>query len=186
MVDTVNDEIMIQKTSSGWQVVLSKKKSDLILTNQRLIFGNLDTIIELYKIKNVEFVPLRSIKLTLIEDTIQFGFSKSSGSHTIDQAVSAFLGSPFEAGSWQEEVSSYTAYWASMLTMTLIQFGNPMKYEEWKEEYGRAYCHRCFEYVDIPVSKKNVWEIDCPKCGRKGMTTLSPEDREVQEKRRVR
>ena len=44
MVDTVNDEIMIQKTSSGWQVVLSKKKSDLTDTEREMMINRLRTL----------------------------------------------------------------------------------------------------------------------------------------------
>ena len=41
----------------------------------------------------------------------------------------------------------------------------------------KAWCGYCKKYVTGTTSLVNIWQIPCPECGHKGMTTLSPEDR---------
>ena len=88
------------------------------------------------------------------------------------------MGTPYEAGSWQEEVSSYTAYWASILTMARFLYGTTDEIsEEEKYEDKKVWCSRCDKYVTVPWTEAPVWKLRCPECGHGGMTTLSPKDR---------
>ena len=133
----------------------------------------------------IGFLPLNSIKISLSDETIKLIFTKRSVSHGIDQFVSVLLDTPYEAGSWQEEVASYTSHWASILTTALLLYGKPMEYREVIHEDKEVWCSHCKKYVKIPHSDIPVWNIKCPICGHSGMTSLSPEDRKkAQEKNR--
>ena len=71
-------------------------------------------------ILQISFLPINRIQITLRDKTIQLRFAKRSISHGIDQVASILFDTPFEAGSWQEEVASFTAHWASVLTTALL------------------------------------------------------------------
>lgn len=128
-------------------------------------------------ILQISFLPINRIQITLRDKTIQLRFAKRSISHGIDQVASILFDTPFEAGSWQEEVASFTAHWASVLTTALLLYGEPTEYKETIYEDMKAWCGHCKEYVKIPYSDTPVWSIKCPICGHGGMTSLSPEDR---------
>jgi len=160
--------------------VISSKdiKGSLILTNQRLMIGGSRNSIYLKDIKTIDIPSINAINITLEDREVKLFFEKRSIGHAVDQFASILLGGPYEAGSWQEEVSSYTSYWASLLTIARFLYGQVIEtvIEEVPEE-RRAWCARCQMYVLVPWTDIPVWEINCPECGRKGMTTLSPTDR---------
>ncbi len=66
--------------------------------------------------------------------------------------------------------------------MTVFLYGDAdearSRWEEIKvnEQIDRAYCRRCGKYMTVPATDLQVWQIVCPECGRKGMTTLSLEE----------
>jgi len=125
----------------------------------------------------IGFLPINKIQIKLRDNTIKIQFAKRSISHGIDQIASVLFDTPFEAGSWQEEVASYSAYWASVLTTVLLLYGEPIEYKETIYEDKKAWCGHCTEYVKIPYSDTPVWKTKCPVCGQGPMTSLSPEDR---------
>ena len=128
------DEKIIQKTSDNWKVYLSKQISgSLTLTNHRIIVENLDNSIYLKEISKIDIPSILNIELSLGDDVKNLRFEKRNIGHAVDQFASVLLGSPYEAGSWQEEVSSYTSYWASLTTMAVFLFGNPNEKEEKKK-----------------------------------------------------
>ena len=172
------DEKIIQKTSEGWIAALSKDiKGPLTLTNKRLMIRDSSNSFFLKDITQIGFLPMNRIEIILSDKTIKLVFTKRSISHGIDQFASVLFDTPFVAGSWQEEVVSYTAHWASVLTTALLLYGEPMEYREAKYEDKEVWCNHCKEYVKIPHSDIPVWNIKCPICGHGGMTSLSPEDR---------
>lgn len=133
----------------------------------------------------ISFLPLNGIKITLNDETIKLVFTKRSVSYGIEKFSSILLDTPFETGSWQEEVASYTAHWASVLTTALLLYGKPIEYREVIHEDKEVWCNHCKKYVKIPYSDIPVWNIKCPICGHGGMTSLSPGDRKkAQEKNR--
>lgn len=174
-------ETIICQSSQGWVVnsMGNTYKHPLKLTNKQLILGDNGITFNLKDMKMCLFKPMNIIEITLTDRTERLKFTKQSVGHAIDQFASAIMGEPFEAGSWQEEVSSYTSYWASMITMAISLYGNPVELSETVIQHSerRAYCNRCKKYVFLPWSDEKVWTLSCPECGRRGMTTLSPEDR---------
>lgn len=166
-------EKILKKSETGWNAALSKDvKGSLILTNKRLMIEDSSNSYFLKDIINIDFLPLNRIQITLRDKTIKLLFAKRSISHGIDQFASVIFETPFEAGSWQEEVASYTAHWASVLTTALLLYGEPPTYEDKK-----AWCGHCKKYVDVEWTDTPVWKLVCPECNQKGMTTLSPKDR---------
>lgn len=120
------------------------------------------------------------IKINLKDRVEHLTFTKRSIGHAVDQFASIILNTPFEAGSWQEEVSSYTSYWASILTMVIFLFRQKIPYSQSigaKYEERKAWCHHCQKYVSIPWTDTPVWKLSCPECGRKPLTSLSSKDR---------
>lgn len=174
----INDEKIIQRTTEGWYATLEKDvKGSLILTNKRLMIGDSSNSYFLKDIIQIDFFPINGIQITLRDKTIKLIFSKQSISHSIDQLASVFFDTPFEAGSWQEEIASYTAHWASVLTTALLFYGEPIEYRETIYEDKKVWCKDCKKYVIIPHSDIPIWKRKCPICGHGGMTSLSPEDR---------
>lgn len=178
-----NDERIIQQTTEGWYAALAREvKGSLILTNKRLMIGDSTNSYFLKDIIQICFLPINRIQIKLRDETIQIRFAKRSISHGINQIASVIFDTPFEAGSWQEEVASYTAYWASVLTTALLLYGELIEYKEIVYEDKKAWCIHCEEYVTIPYSDTPVWKNECPRCGHRGMTSLSQEDRKKEAK----
>ena len=173
----LNGERIIQQTTGGWNVLSKDVKGSLILTNKRLMVGDSSNSYLLKDIIQVEFLPINVIQITLKDKTIAFMFNKRSIKHGIDQFASIIFDTPFEAGSRQEEVASYTAHWASILTTALLLYGEPIEYREPVYEDKKAWCTHCQKYVTVPHSDIPVWKTKCPICGHGGMTSLSPEDK---------
>ena len=174
-------EKVIKKTPEGWYTFLSKNniRGPLTLTNNRLTIGDDDYSILIQDIFDVEittrFANVPKIQIDCIDGPIFMEFVRLSASHS----ANLFLG---DTGWAFSELASYTSYWASLLTMTVFLHGNAdearARWEEIRveEQSNRAYCHRCGEYMTVQMDDLQVWQILCPKCGRKGMTSLSPED----------
>lgn len=175
------EEKIIQKTSDGWYVTLSKDiKGSLILTNKRLIIGDSSNSIYLKEIKKIDVHSTPSIKINLKDRVEHLIFKKGSIGHAVDTFAAVILATPFETISGQE-VSSYTSYWASILTMAIFQYGHPDEFREEKHEDKKAWCYNCQKYVNVPWTRAHaetpIWKLSCPECGRKPLATLSPEDR---------
>ena len=143
------------------------------LTNKRLTFGASGKTILLVDIENVEIetrtADATRIKIRLGRETEYIAFAR----HTPGHIVHILIG---DSGLSHSEVSSYTAYWASLLTMATFMFGRKSKIEE-VVLARKAWCWYCKDYIEIPSTDDPVWKVKCPKCGHKEMTTLSLEDR---------
>ena len=136
--------------------------------------------IQLKDIENVDIetriADVTKIKISLKNKTEYIDFARQTTGHTF----SILFG---DTGWIQSEVSSYTAYWASLITMAKFLFGKSDEVEEIMEEVScthskdmQTWCADCAKYVIVPWTDTSVRKIVCPECGRKGMTTLSPDD----------
>ena len=179
------DERIIQKSTEGWYAISGEGiRGSLILTNKRLMIGNSSNSFFLKDIIQIDFFPINGIQITLKNKTVKLLMSKQSIGHAIDLFTTVLFDTPFEAGSRQEEIASYTAHWASVLTTAHLLYGEPVEYIETKYEEKKAWCNFCNKYVDIQHSDLPVWlKKNCPICGRSGMTSLSPEDRKRQQEK---
>jgi len=180
-----NEELIIKKIGSGWSVRLTKNRrpGSLILTNQRLIVA--DNSIPLEDIVSVDIdtrtADVTRIVINLENKTEYLDFARHSAGHM----VNILFG---DTGWSHSEVSSYTSYWASLLTMATFLFGRKNKYvKSHANEYeGKAWCHNCGKYVTIKRTETPIWQIECPECGRKPLASLSPEDRKKDKFERYR
>jgi hypothetical protein len=165
------EERTITKTGSGWSAKFTKyeKQGSLRLTNKRLIFGGGKPIL-LDEIRSVEIetriANVTRIKIRLMRGTEYIDF----GRHTPGHMVHLLAG---EFGITHSEVSSYTAYWASLITMAVFMFGKNFDVERIARTRV-VWCQNCEAYVDIPRTDEPVKTINCPTCGNKGMSRLSP------------
>ncbi len=179
----INNERIIQRTSKGWYAKSGKEvRGDLILTNKRLIIGDSSNSYSLKDIVQIDFYPINGIQITLRDKTVKILLAKQSASHAIEQFASVFFDTPFEAGSYQEEIASYTAHWSSVLTTVLLLYGDPVEYKETFYEDRKAWCYNCKKYVVIPHNDLPIWKNKCPICGY-SLTSLSPEDRKKQQEK---
>jgi len=168
-----SDEKIIQTTSKGWYAVLesNKKSGPLILTDKQIIIGDTNESIPLDDIEEIDietrFEDFPKINILYGDKVKSLEFYRTSAWSKVGIAHS--------------EISAYTAYWASMLTMAAFLFGqNYGKRKEVKSEDRNAWCTNCKKYISIPWTDKPVYKIFCPECGQKSMLSLSPEDRAKQ------
>ena len=177
MVDD-ESELIIQKTSKGWDALISKDiKGSLILTNKRIIIGKSENSIYLADIEHIEistrFADVPKIMIIHDDKTDNIEFVRSSAGHSLS-LFSGDLGRSFT----HSELSSYTAYWASLLTMAVYLSGG----QRFEENGGYVYkdrevwCGHCQKYVKVPYTDISVWKLECPECGHRGMVSKSPDD----------
>ena len=78
----------------------------------------------------------------------------------------------------EHSLISRTSYFATMLSLSVFMFGNPPDYVL-DFPHRKGWCRYCSKFVDIPEEYalvKNIWEIPCPQCGKKGLTSNILED----------
>ena len=123
-----NAEKIIKITGSGWSAKFSKDKrqGSLKLTNKCLTFGASGETILLEDIENVE-IETRTANVPRIKISFEsrdqvkrieyIDFARHTAGHTLHILIG-------DSGLSHSEVSSYTAYWASLITMANFMFGN--------------------------------------------------------------
>ena len=149
------------------------KGSYYTLTNRRLIIGDQTNSIFLSDIKEVELISHDVIQLTLYDNKkIKLGYGTLTAGSVINEALTYFFAPPYTIGFAQEERSAITSYYASLITMAVFLFGDPETYVELKPR--QVWCSQCAKYVEIPGTSVDVWKIECPICGRKGMISKRP------------
>lgn len=152
-----------------------QRDSYYTLTNKRLILGDQTNSIFLSDIMEIKIIDYHRIQLILRNSKkviLNYGVLRPLSA--IDEAISVFT-IPFEVGTGQEERATLTSYWAALLTMAVYLFGQPDLYIELKPR--NVWCNHCSKYVEIPGTNIEMWKIECPICGRKGLLSKSPEDR---------
>lgn len=120
------DEKIIAKSSKGWTSILGNLRGSLILTNKRLLIGDATNAILLNEILDVD-IDTRTADVTRImieteKGTKYLEFARTTTGHTIN----LLLG---DSGWSFSEVSSYTSYWASLITMAKFQYGQSESFE---------------------------------------------------------
>ena len=174
--NTEMKERIIKKTKDGWIAHLDNQSGSLILTNQRIILGTSKCTISLNDIHDIEidtrFSDVTRISIDCKESIKHLEFGRSSPGHI----ANVLLG---DSGWTHSEISSYTSYWASLLTMAKFLYGTQESDEKIGAIYEdkRVWCSHCDKYVISPWTSTPVWKIQCPECDRKGLLSLSPEDR---------
>ncbi len=175
-------ERTIKITGPSWTARVSTRRitgeaGSLKLTNKRLRVkpGASGKAILLEDIKDVEietrFADVPRIKIRVNRKTEYIEFRRSTTGHVF----TALIG---EIGIAQAEVAAYTAYWASLITMAKFLYGQPeYEVEEEVHEDRKGWCGICKKYVTMQWSDTPIWELSCPECGGKPLTTLSPNDR---------
>ena len=191
-----NEERIIQKTSEKWVALLSTsdekkgQRGSLILTNKNIIFkhepryGNLEVNIPITEISNVDvetrWGDVPKISVYTNEKIVNLEFSRQSTGHSMS-LFAGDIGRSF----MHSELSAFTSYWASLITMVKFHYGVTEVYEIPEQiitaarTAGDAWCGRCKKYLNAhsEVPDTPVWKLRCPDCGHLGMTTLSPFDR---------
>ena len=126
-----NEERIIKKTSSGWKAILGKQRGSLILTNRRLIIGDSSNSIPLEDIIDVDIetrlADVTQIQIECKDGTKYLEFVRRGGNH-VAQILLGNSGWSFS------EVSSYTSYWASILTIAIFLFGQAGEMRDEKYE----------------------------------------------------
>ena len=70
--------------------------------------------------------------------------------------------------------------WLPLVTGIFILLASGESSSSGVEKPFKTWCPHCRKYVAGTSSQSLPWKIPCPECGRKGMVTLSPEDRGIE------
>jgi len=133
-------EKIIQATTENWRVLFegSSNPTSLILTNKRLILKTWMPGSDLFNASE-ESISLQEIKNIDIETKISnnpcIKFTYDEGVETHFRFFQTTPGTTFhvllgDAGKVTAEITAYTAYWASLLTMAKFLYGSPEDYKK--------------------------------------------------------
>ena len=123
----MKEEKIIYRTSGGWRGILEPRRfTSLTLTNKRLVLKEADISISLKDIKNINIETFTAnmpcIVVNYGEKSEKIRFNRT----TAGSVFHTLFGSIDKVAA---ETASYTAYWASLITIAKFLYGNPHQLE---------------------------------------------------------
>ena len=167
MMDVFDSEKVIYGPSMG---KLDKTFGKIYLTNKRILVVSQGLVG--YNLADISNIKLHS----RMANIPKIEFSILGTKHTLEITTSSgnmFLAPGFDYA----DNASIASFWASLLTMSVFMFGNPINFEQTNPlvKPERLWCIICNKYVTVETENRNIHSMPCPVCGKKLLTSKKPE-----------